>query len=228
HSPLPTFFQRRIPGTPAAAIFIAADGIASLLGLTRQLIGEAWLGAHGFQYAGSIGPLPISEPALAIVKVIGNTLADRFELVGLFGVDFILNGDEVWTLEVNPRYTASVEIIERITGIHSIAAHSAACTGSPPTASRIVLDPDRYHGKATLFARHEITITPAFAEWSLAEATCTPWPTLADVSLVGTHIEAGRPLLTLFAEAATPDKVEQQLRQRVAEIELKLYAAREP
>ena len=34
-----------------------------LLGVTRQLIGEAWLGAHGFQYAGSIGPWPITEAA---------------------------------------------------------------------------------------------------------------------------------------------------------------------
>jgi uncharacterized protein len=228
----PPVFQRRIPGTPAAAVFVAADGAAVLLGLTRQLIGEEWLGAHGFQYTGSIGPLSISDRALATVHAIGNTLAERFELVGLFGVDFILAGDDVLTLEVNPRYTASVEIVERVWNIRSLADHAAACSGQPPAASRVVRsaelaerpDPESSHGKATLFARRDITISPAFAEWTLNEATRTLWPTLADVSAAGTTIEAGRPILTLFAAANTPDEVEQELRRRVAENEHRLYS----
>ena len=56
-------FQKRIDGMPCAAVFVAAEGERQLLGVTRQLIGEPWLGAHGFQYAGSIGPWPVSECA---------------------------------------------------------------------------------------------------------------------------------------------------------------------
>jgi predicted ATP-grasp superfamily ATP-dependent carboligase len=223
----PYVIQRRIAGTPAAAVFVAADGAATFLGATRQLIGEPWLGAHGFQYAGSIGPLPISDAALVTVKKVGHTLAERFELLGLFGVDFILNGDDVWTLEVNPRYTASVEIVERIIGVQAIAAHAAACTGSPIPHSRLPTShsASASQAKATLFARHDLAITPEFAEWSVAESERTPWPNLADISPAGTPIAAGRPILTLFAEAATPEAVEQQLRQRVAELEVRLYAA---
>jgi predicted ATP-grasp superfamily ATP-dependent carboligase len=225
-SPLPAYFQQRIPGTSGAAVFVAAAGAATLLGLTCQLIGEPWLGAHGFQYAGSIGPLAISETALAALKKIGITLAARFELVGLFGVDFILAGDEVWTIEVNPRFTASVEIVERVTGVPAIAAHAQACINGWLGSS--VSEPPGFlsqaHGKAILFARRDITLTAAFADWTLAEATRTPWPTLADVSSAGTHIAAGRPILTLFAAAATPAAVEARLRQRVAEIEQRVYA----
>jgi uncharacterized protein len=230
HSPLATFFQRRIPGTPAAAVFIAADGSAALLGVTQQLIGQDWLGAHGFQYAGSIGPLPMSESARATIQNIGQTIAEQFELVGLFGIDFILNDDEVWTLEVNPRYTASVEIIERITGLHALAAHAAACTGLPNPTSPLATrhSPLPFHGKATLFARRDAIITKVFAEQSLAEAAREPWPTLADVSVAGTFIDAGRPILTVFADGANSDEVERNLRSRVAELERKIYAIEVP
>ncbi len=230
HSPLATYFQRHIPGTPAAAVFVAAEGTATLIGLTRQLIGCEWLGAHGFQFAGSIGPLTISKTALTTITEIGNTLVQNFELIGLFGVDFILSSEDVWTVEVNPRYTASVEIVERCTGIRAIAAHAAACTDSPdfhsPLATRH--SPHSSHGKATLFARRDITITPELADWSLTEAIRTPWPTLADVSVAGTKIDAGRPILTVFAEGATVDDVERNLRNRVDELEQQIYASEVP
>ena len=58
-------------------------------------------------------------------------MAEQFELLGLFGIDFMLDGEDVWTLEVNPRYTASVEVVERFTGLSAISLHAEACTGAP-------------------------------------------------------------------------------------------------
>lgn len=228
---LPTAcYQRRISGMPCAAVFVAADGAATLLGVTRQLIGEDWLGAHGFQYAGSIGPWPINDAACATIEQIGNVLAEQFELNGLFGVDFILDAnDQIWTIEVNPRYTASVEVVERMTGVEAIAAHVAACQGLriSDCELRIVGNSQsavaKAHGKATLFARRDVTITNKFAEYSLAEALRTPWPALADISPAGSLVEAGRPVLTLFAEASNVDDVEIRLRSRVQELEADLY-----
>jgi hypothetical protein len=81
------------------------------------------------------------------------------------------------------------------------------------------------HGKATLFARCNFTVPPQLAEVALQEALSTPWPTLADVSGAGTRIEAGRPILTLFAEGPTVDDVERGLRQRATELELQIYGS---
>jgi predicted ATP-grasp superfamily ATP-dependent carboligase len=168
-------------------------------------------------------------------------VAEHFELVGLFGIDFVLDGEMVWTLEVNPRYTASVEIMERFSGVRAIAAHVAACNGqlsgderagaSPPPASPPQAGaedgPARrgHYGKAVLFARRDLQISPAFADETLAEATRAPWPALADVSPAGTPIEAGRPILTLFADGSTTEEVERRLRHRAMELENKLYLA---
>jgi predicted ATP-grasp superfamily ATP-dependent carboligase len=166
-------------------------------------------------------------------------LAEKFELLGLFGVDFILDGDNVWTLEVNPRYTASVEIVERFNGTSAIAAHAAACRGDgclgssaseTPVASHSGSSPlarpqppSRSHGKAILFAKRDVVISDQFAEATLSEALRTPWPSLADVSITGTPIAAGRPVLTIFAEAGTVDEVEQHLRTRALKLEQSLY-----
>jgi uncharacterized protein len=239
----PCCYQRRVAGTPSAAIFVAADGDARLLGVTRQLVGEAWLGAHGFQYAGSIGPAPVSDETLSAITRIGEVIAQQFELVGLFGVDMIVEANRVWTLEVNPRYTASVEIVERATGVHAVAAHGAACgsglgTGhwgleQPHTLNSKSSAPSPeslapsalVHGKAILFAKRDVVIAKEFADSTLTEALRLPWPTLADISPAGAIIESGRPILTLFADGANCEEVERRLRERVATLEVALYAA---
>ena len=80
-------------------------------------------------------------------------------------------------------------------------------------------------GKAILFARRDIIISADFAEKSLAHALESPWPSLADVSTAGTPVEAGRPILTIFAHGETVDQVERNLHQRVTELEEEIYAS---
>ncbi len=242
--PLPLVFQKRIAGTPCGATFVAADGTARLLGVTRVLVGEEWLGAHGFQYAGSIGPWPISNHTRATLERLGHVLAEEFELIGLFGVDTIVAEDDVWTLEVNPRYTASVEIVERFSGVNAIALHAAACgsqlnsqragASSPPADTNNHLSggggdaPARTQsiafGKAILYARREIEVSPPFFEKAMIAATDLPWPSMADISAVGTPIEAGRPICTLFAAGVSVEEVEQQLRHQADILEVELYS----
>jgi predicted ATP-grasp superfamily ATP-dependent carboligase len=217
-------YQKRITGTPCAAVFIAMDNTSVLLGVTRQLVGEPWLRAHGFQYAGSIGLLPISDATRAAIERTGEILTRQFELSGIFGVDFLLDGDEPWIIEVNPRYTASVEICERATGENAIALHAVDWSGSysdtvKPSTGTVALS----HGKAILFAKRNVVMSNEFAERALSKAIRGPWPDLADVSPAGTLIEAGRPILTFFAQGRTIDEVEHALRRRVVELEKQIY-----
>lgn len=220
-------YQKRILGTPCAAVFVALENTSKLVGVTRQIIGEAWLGAHGFQYAGSIGLLPISELALKTIEKIGLVLTQHFELGGLFGIDFILVGDEVWTIEVNPRYTASVEICERATGHNTLVTHATDWleTSINSLTPSIQVASQTTHGKAIMFARRDVVMSETLAETALAESLIKPWPTIADVSPAHTLIEAGRPIFTVFANGATVDDVERSLKSRVAELERMIYGS---
>lgn len=215
------YYQRFVEGTPCAALFVAGQGSATLLGVTRQLCGAEWTGAAAFHYSGSIGPLPLKPQTLADVERLGSVLSREFGLVGLFGVDGILAGDQFWAVEVNPRYTASVEVVEWAYEFAALALHQQACEGKslqhqPCAAQRSV-------GKAILFAREEIAPRDALWQETFLAQCELPWPAVADIPAPQTTIHRGCPIMTLFAEAASIEAVEEQLMRLASEWEDRLY-----
>ncbi len=228
------YLQQRIDGNSCAALFLAGAEQTILVGLTRQLVGESWTGAAPFQYCGSIGPYPqLPVGVFAEVERIGQVLAKAFSLIGLFGVDLILASNQVWTIEVNPRYTAAVEIVERVLGMPLLDRHVRACqqqVGGQALAGSLIglcqsVGSSGCHGKVVLFARQRVTIERKFTEWALAAPCQEGWPQLADIPRPGTVIEPGQPVVTLFAAAESVVVVEEALRARVAQTQRKLYGA---
>ena len=71
------------------------------------------------------------------MEILCRTLAQGCGLIGLFGVDFILSEGVPWPLEVNPRYAASVEVLELAIGRSLLAEHRRAC--DPDAPSRVVV-----------------------------------------------------------------------------------------
>ena len=194
------YFQQFIEGKPCSAAYLAAGGRSVLLGATRQIIGAEWTGASGFQYCGSIGPLALLPDTNLAFTRIGEVLAREFGLVGLFGVDAIINADGVWPHESNPRYTASVELVERAFDFAAIHWHVAACTtgGLPDEVERSC---DRLFGKAILYAPRRLVMDRALLD-AISPRRDSAWPEIADIPVIGGRIEKGWPICTLFVEAA--------------------------
>ena len=216
------YLQEYIPGAPAAALYVAAAGTAELLGLTCQLSGEAWLHAPPFGYCGSIGPLPLEGPLEGALRRLGHRLAAEGGLLGLFGVDGILRDGEFWPVEINPRYTASVEVLEYAGGLQALHRHRlafedepAALSGPGPAPSGGVV------GKAILYARDEVTV-PEDGPWLATLDTPGPveeLPDFADVPHAGERIAAGRPVLTMLARAGSVEECLTALRTRSAQVQ---------
>ncbi len=174
------YFQRFINGEPCSAVYIAAGGRSVFLGATRQLVGTAWTGATGFQYSGSLGPLDLPTDIATDFRRIGNCLAERFGLIGIFGVDAILAENQVWPVEVNPRYTASVEILERVTDLNTIAIHVQACRNGDMPAPSTRQD-NRYSGKAIIYADKNVAITKRFVRFAERLNGRAGQPAVADI-----------------------------------------------
>ena len=190
------YLQRFVDGVPASALFLAGKKDSShqalLLGTTEQLIGESWLGAGGFTYCGNLGPLELEEEALGEVALAGAATAGEFSLRGLFGLDFILTDRGPVFIELNPRYTGSVEVIESACEFATIPHHLAACRdGELPSMAP---PPSRACAKAILFAEAPVALSPSHA---LVEENASR---VADIPAVGETIEAGAPLLTVLTE----------------------------
>jgi predicted ATP-grasp superfamily ATP-dependent carboligase len=212
------YFQQLISGQPCGAVYVAAQGQAGLLGVTRQLTDSDWTAAKGFQYAGSVGPLRLTAECQRQFRRLGQCLAAEFRLTGLFGVDAIVSADSVWPVEVNPRYTASVEVLERALGIHAIQLHAAACVNETvPESLPVVGEHTLWCGKAIVYATAEVTVGEPFTSRLMA-ASVDPWPRFADIPAPGTQIGSGQPVLSVLAEAVSEIEVEQQLRRLAADV----------
>jgi predicted ATP-grasp superfamily ATP-dependent carboligase len=202
---------------------VAAGERAVLLGVTRQLVGSRWAGAGRFQYAGSLGPLSLRDPHIREFRRIGDCLARHFSLRGLFGVDTVVAGDAVWVIEVNPRYCASIEVFERATGMPCVSIHMDACRdGTLPETPEIAGGP--CHGKAILFASEPAEVTPAFESLMRTLSQTAPWPALADLPPSNAVFRRGQPVLTVFADGATPREVLRNLRHRAEQLRSALSA----
>jgi predicted ATP-grasp superfamily ATP-dependent carboligase len=208
------YLQRVVDGESQSAVFVAARGEAVLLGVTRQLIGASWTGATGFRYGGSIGPLQPSAAHRSQWWTIGDGLASGFDLRGLFGVDAIVNDRGIWAIEVNPRYTSSIEVLEFGLEFHAVTDHVAACRDGQlkdlsPAAH------GRFHGKAIIYAGRDVRIDDAFVRAARQANAEQTWPVVADIPTAAQTIAAGHPVATVFASSDRLTDVEPRLRDAV-------------
>ncbi len=230
------YWQERVDGLPVAAIYLTGEGRrAELLGVTRQLLGTAWCGlereSDRFRYCGSLGPLTLSPREREQFIRLGNSLAAAFQLVGLVGVDAVLNADGVWLVEINPRYTASVEVLERALGIEAIRRHLTARGQWPmvsdqwPETSGEALGIAQLCGKVILFARRNVTVSQEFVRWCETCNQDQPFPMVADISKPGTPIARGQPIVTVLADGPDEQGVLARLQGLAAEAESRLAIA---
>ncbi|MBI5757899.1 MAG: ATP-grasp domain-containing protein [Planctomycetales bacterium] len=230
----PHYFQQRAEGDSIGTLFLASHGRTQLLGITRQLVGLVELGAIPFAYCGSIGPISMNERIETIIRRVGNTVGQAASMRGLFGCDFVFDGQTPWLVEVNPRYTASAEILELASGTPLLEWHCWACskcTGErtseplaphlpPKTLSPCGGEGNMSHsaliGKAILYADREL-VAP---HWSTRMATTTPSlvPFLADIPTAGSSSPAGWPLCTVFATGGNSDDVLAKLIRRAIRV----------
>jgi len=218
------YFQRRVAGLACSAVFLAAQCQATLLGVTEQLVGTAWLNAKPFHYAGSLGPLRLAPVVEDRWRAIGRALAQAFPLVGLFGVDAIQTGDEIWPVEINPRYTASTEVLEWAGGFSAVALHVAACRSGEQNEAWSTPAPRDcgWYGKAILFAPHACMVPDAFVEAACAQNSSTLWPRVADIPHAGTILPAGSPVLSCLAAGESQSAVFSRLKANIKSLETML------
>ncbi len=195
------YLQQFVDGTPGSIVFVSARRRAVPLGMSRQLVGDPRFGAADFRYCGSV-LAPVGDPqfasgarALQRACAIASIVAREFALVGLNAIDFVVRDGLVYPIEVNPRWSASMELVERAFGLEAFAAHAQACAeGVLPrfhlrTALRRL---SRAVGKAIVFAREDL-IAGDTSGWIVrGDARDVPTP--------GERIPTGHPICTVFAK----------------------------
>jgi uncharacterized protein len=216
------YFQQFVDGTPMSAVFVRARGRVQLIGVAEQLIGTTWLNAEPFHYAGNIGPIDLSDHVRSELLRIGHVLGEQCDLLGLFGVDFVLNDDGPWVVEVNPRYPASVEVYERATGISALALHRTAFD-SVQVEMPVTKPSGQVVGKGVLYARQRLVFSESPALHVEADRALV---TFADIPMPGEVIQAGWPVFTVLVHAETLEGCRRALFDAASTIDRQLLGTR--
>lgn len=217
----PVYFQRRVEGLHLSGLFEMAGDTITFHGFTRQQVFQDLSGAASpFLYSGSIGPLAAvtssqefnvrlqQELTARVTK-----LAQESGLAGIFGVDFILDSQGVsWLLEVNPRYTASVELLE-LAQRRALLLRPLRGDITPPAAPARPSELVPVIAKIILYARRPL-IAPDLTEL-LTNGSAWTVPKLADVPVPGSAIDAHWPICTVMSEGRTESECLHRLRDRV-------------
>jgi predicted ATP-grasp superfamily ATP-dependent carboligase len=194
------YLQQRIDGVLGSVVFVAAGGRAVVMGVSRQLAGDPAFGASGFQYCGNIlsacrdTQFGRDEEVVAAAERLATLVADEFGLLGVNGVDFIAHAGVAYPVEVNPRWCASLEVVEHAYGVSMFEVHASACNaGTLPRFDMMSARQGDVAGKAIVFAREDVVIRDT-QPW-LSDAS------VRDVPRPGERIASGRPVCTVFSTA---------------------------
>jgi len=196
------YLQEFVEGVAGSMVFVAANGRAVPLGVLRQLIGDGAFGASSFEYCGNILDPHIDEAVESAASALARAVAEAFALVGVNGIDFVERDGVPYAVEVNPRWCASTELVERAYGLGVFGMHAAACDeGTLPAfdVSHARRTARRAFGKAIVFAREDVITGDTYAWMSPSGDTQPP---IRDIPHPRSRIAAGRPVCTVFAEAS--------------------------
>jgi predicted ATP-grasp superfamily ATP-dependent carboligase len=228
--------QEYVPGAACSASFVANGRECVVVGLTEQLIGQPEFGARGFRYCGNLLPLDAAHDPVAgravldQVQRIAALVTREFGLVGVTGFDFVLyksphpqplsqgeREEEVCLIEVNPRYSASMELIERAYGLPVFDLHvRAVLHGELPEfdlAARLADGP--FHGKAILYAERD-AVAPDTRSWLERGIRDVPFP--------GESLVQGGPICTVLACEPTRDACFARLVAQAEALKGEIYA----
>jgi predicted ATP-grasp superfamily ATP-dependent carboligase len=191
--------QEYIPGKSCSASFVANGRESVLIGVAEQLVGVSQFGSQGFRYCGNILPFPevldhdTGTTILEKVRNLTTFLTREYCLTGVNGIDFIISDNRIYLTEVNPRYSASMELIEQAYGLPVFHLHVQAVLEGrlPKLELEPLLKSGQFYGKGILYAENDVTV-PDTQGW---QARC-----IRDVPATGEKIPMGGPVCTIFAD----------------------------
>ncbi len=99
-------------GRSFGVAFISDGQNAIMTGVCRSMFTA--VRSQRFIYAGSYGPIRMPESIQRKLLAIGQQAVTQLGLAGLFNADVLIDrDDQIWLLEINPRWSASMECLER-------------------------------------------------------------------------------------------------------------------
>ena len=195
--------QEKIIGENLSVSTLSTGKEAKTILTSKQIIGKSELGQmEPYGYCGNIVPYIGDQD----VGTIAEEVVQSLSLVGSNGVDFIINDDEIYLLEVNPRFQGTIECAEAVLGINMAEAHLNACDGTLMETK----SPQRFAVKMIVHARERSIVGKL------------EWDDVFDIPHEKVIIEKGEPVATVVRTGTVLEDVIYSTQIKVALVYNKL------
>ena len=106
------YLQKWIPGRLYGTSLLSNGLEVAVIGTCRGRFTRR--GSLPFVYCGSVGPVPIETSTHQAILEVGKRLVRETGFRGIFNLDWIqADSGQKWLIEINPRWSAAVELLER-------------------------------------------------------------------------------------------------------------------
>ena len=183
--------QEYVSGINLSSSILASKSDAKTIISSRLLTMNDFGKNDSFIYVGNILPLTSDSIMCDVGDIDGvirnmeetsESLARKFGLLGSNGVDYILNENGLYVIEVNPRIQGTFECAENSLGINMLEAHIKACQGE-------IIDVP----KPKCYSYKKIIYSPTRMKYEKIDLD-----NIYDLPHIGSITEKSEPLLTII------------------------------
>jgi predicted ATP-grasp superfamily ATP-dependent carboligase len=114
------YFQRKIDGEPVSLLFLSDRKTARVVGFNQQLLAPSV--DMPYRFAGAVGDAVLSIAVQHKFIEAAQRLTAVLSLCGLNCLDAVLEGNDLWILELNPRLSASFQLYPNLLQAHMQAS----------------------------------------------------------------------------------------------------------
>ncbi|SRR6056297_1569050 len=190
-----TFRQPWVAGRSVGASYLADRSEVRLLGVCRSL--HVRNHDNPFYFAGSFGPVAVDSATQAAIRSLGDQFANETGYQGLFNADFLIDRHHPpCLLEVNPRPTASSEVIELALRSQDPTA-SLIAAHLHPASLQISAKPAGIC-KRIVYAKRGGVFSQSRYDRLVQQSSVADEVTWADLPHDGASVEPGWPIMTLL------------------------------
>ncbi len=184
----PYLLQEFAPGIPASVCCVVADGKAKVIAANLQILRGTEEARFGF--CGSL--TPFIHPMTGSMCEMAEAIAAFSGCQGIIGIDFLVTDTGVYPIEINPRFVATLDTIERATGCNLVRIHIDAFAGKLPD---VIPEPKVVSIRQILFSPEDLTMQKDLSGLI---------PAVADIPAISTRFETGDAVISVYGEG--PDE----------------------
>ncbi len=209
------YYQRLVEGESIGAVFLSLlDGHSRLMGVTRHITGERSFRQKEFLFGGMIYPASVGgdvvdSEAVRAIESFGRAVSGASGIWGWWGADFIVNREKVYLLEINPRPTASLELVAIAHGLDIVGiqaqAQPQARTSACEWENKKLPEPEGYFATAVIYADKDIRVSDQqrwFDMWA------------RDIPAEGRTVKKGEPALSFYSKGPNADECMLKIREK--------------